>query len=232
MEKEVNSAPIDDSVRAEGALAEEETKIFEAGKALPDVDEAVQEKMWKGIERWLEEFSLSPIAKEGAKNWIKKMALPENQESMARVRQYVIHRIQGRKRSPPPTPWHNPCPEILPGLSANPFWDTDSARMEWTKEFEASYDKVYDELMALRGQAGFQPYRGPSWTQGLEAEDGMGKVESKHLPTLSEAHWPLGSRVLFSDVGRKAMMLATGTSFTSFYMMQNSRRTASVALKL
>jgi aspartate beta-hydroxylase len=48
--------------------------------------------------------------------------------------------------------------------------------MEWCKEFEASYDKVYDELMALRGQAGFQPYRGPSWTQGLEAADGMGKM--------------------------------------------------------
>jgi aspartate beta-hydroxylase len=48
--------------------------------------------------------------------------------------------------------------------------------MAWTKEFESSYDIIKSELMALRGQNGFQPYRGPTWTQGLAAPDGLGKM--------------------------------------------------------
>lgn len=135
-----------------------------------------QKKMWEAVNKFLDEFFLSPIAREGAKNWIKKMAQPENQESMARVRGYIVTRLGGRRRAPPPTDWHKPCPEIFPGLRPNPFWDTEALEMAWTKEFESHYDVIKSELLALRGQAGFQPYRGPNWTQGIEAPDGLGKM--------------------------------------------------------
>jgi len=165
-------------------LSEDALKTLEtAPPADPDSDgedgqpqTEVEKKIDEGIAKWLAEFSLSPIATIAAKNAIRKMALPQNRDNMARVRQYIVHRLSGRKRAPPPTPWHNPCPEIFPGLRPHPFWDVSSPEMAWTKEFESHYDVIREELMALRGQAGFQPYRGPSWTQGIEAPDGLGKM--------------------------------------------------------
>ena len=110
----------EDDEKATPATTREFSSLWSSSarhKATPE--NAAAAKMWVAVEKWLDEFWLSPMATQGAKAWVKKMALPANKESMARVRQYIVHRISGRKRSPPPTHWHKPCPEILPGLRAN-----------------------------------------------------------------------------------------------------------------
>jgi aspartyl/asparaginyl beta-hydroxylase (cupin superfamily) len=42
----------------------------------------------------------------------------------------------------------------------------------WIKKFEENFDVIRKELLALRSEKGFQPYRGPSWTSKIKAEDG------------------------------------------------------------
>ena len=36
------------------------------------------------------------------------------------------------------------------------------------------YKEIKEELISLRNQKGFQPYRGPSWIAGKKAADGIG----------------------------------------------------------
>lgn len=50
----------------------------------------------------------------------------------------------------------------------------DSKDFPWMKHFEERYKDIRDELMALRNQKGFQPYRGPSWISNRKAKDGVG----------------------------------------------------------
>lgn len=38
------------------------------------------------------------------------------------------------------------------------------------------YDEIKNEVLNLRSQTGFQPYRGPSWTSKIPADDGIGHL--------------------------------------------------------
>lgn len=64
------------------------------------------------------------------------------------------------------------CPDIIPGLRAKPWWD--ATEFPWMKHFEENYKVIRDELLALRSEKGFQPYRGPSWISDRKAKDGVG----------------------------------------------------------
>lgn len=50
----------------------------------------------------------------------------------------------------------------------------DANEFPWLKHFEENYKVIRDELLALREQKGFQPYRGPSWISEIKAKDGVG----------------------------------------------------------
>lgn len=66
----------------------------------------------------------------------------------------------------------------MPGLASKPFWYAGDAaeleadpRLAWISEFEASFEDIRDEVLALRRLAldegssgGFQQYRAPSWS--------------------------------------------------------------------
>ena len=50
----------------------------------------------------------------------------------------------------------------------------DNSKFAWIKEFENRHAEIKDELMKLRSNKGFQPYRGPSWSGSQKEEDGVG----------------------------------------------------------
>eukprot|EP00164_Ancoracysta_twista_P009761 GFYU01014525.1.p1 GENE.GFYU01014525.1~~GFYU01014525.1.p1 ORF type:complete len:368 (-),score=108.77 GFYU01014525.1:52-1155(-) len=129
--------------------------------------------MWAKIEEILSDYELSPFAMVAAKKWITEMSDP-NVTDLDRMRAWFLARLNGKPRGTPPTKFQAGCPDIIPGLSAKNFWDT--AQFEWVKELEAAHSDIVEELMTLRGQHGFRPYRGPSWTTGQKAADNVGSV--------------------------------------------------------
>lgn len=56
----------------------------------------------------------------------------------------------------------------------------DSSDFPWILDFEAAHPQIKKELMALRNDKGFQPYRGPAWSGGQKAKDGVGFSSHKH----------------------------------------------------
>ena len=69
---------------------------------------------------------LSDLLPQGAARlWIKEMGHPVKGKSLHRVQVWFLHRMQGRKRSPPMSPWQGGCPEIIPGLR---LWVTSVRR--------------------------------------------------------------------------------------------------------
>lgn len=73
----------------------------------------------------------------------------------------------------PPSRWQRGCPEVIPGLRAHCFWrekDKDGLPLlsEAVAALESSFEEIKAELLALRGQCIFQPYRAPGWAHGRQ----------------------------------------------------------------
>jgi|EP01043_Picozoa_sp_COSAG02_P044920 hypothetical protein len=124
-------------------------------------DEPTEEERvyWEKAEEILREYNLSKMAMVGttlgspgracsshgtllhgllsqgaARLWIKEMGHPVKGKSLHRVQVWFLHRMQGRKRSPPLSPWQSGCPEIIPKLRALPWWS--SAQLDWLPKLQ------------------------------------------------------------------------------------------------
>ncbi len=132
--------------------------------------------LWKRVERVLDEYCLSRLAKAAARKWVRQLADPSN-EQLERLRLWLLMRVNGRLRAPPLSQWQSGCPEILEGLRAQPVWDTSEA--PWLRPFEENADAIRRELLALRTQRGFQPLKIPTWaskTNSIASPDGSGSI--------------------------------------------------------
>lgn len=113
-----------------------------------EVAQSEHEKdVWKRVEGVLREYSLSPLVMVAARKWMRQMADPSN-ETLARLRGWILLRVNGKLRAPPPSPWQSGCPEIIGGLRAQPVWPTDT--VEWLRPFEENAAVIREELLALR----------------------------------------------------------------------------------
>ncbi len=70
--------------------------------------------------------------------------------------------IQHSTKSLPQRNWQAGCPNIIPGLHAQPIWNpSDMDIFPWVPELEALAEDIRQELISLRGKEAFQPYRSP-----------------------------------------------------------------------
>lgn len=58
--------------------------------------------------------------------------------------------------------------------------ERDSKEFPWIREFEKAHKEIKQEIMNLRKDKGFQPYRGPAWSGGQKADDGVGYSSHKN----------------------------------------------------
>ena len=147
-----------------------------------DEDEVVDEKsaeLWKRVEGILADYALTRLGMAACKKWVLMMGDPKNAE-LARLRDWMLMRVNGRHRAPPQSPWQSGCPEIIGGLRAMPVWTTaDLGDNNFLKPFEDNFAAIRDELLALRSQRGFQPLKLPTWASKkntIASPDGSGSV--------------------------------------------------------
>ena len=72
--------------------------------------------------------------------------------------------LNGDKEAPSTSPinWQSGCPNVIKGLRACPIWN--NSEFPWIRTLEEASSGICSELMALRGQKSFQPYRAPKST--------------------------------------------------------------------
>lgn len=143
-------------------------------------------------------FGLTPFANAIAKQFLErgdaKITMPHvlawaNELSMG-----------GRARSTlsPPSSWQRGCPEVIPGLSAKPFWLSGCHRSidefnslpapvaEFVSILEAAVGDICEEVLALRGKRAFQEYRAPDYelkSQGLKSQVSPSIVQDEGVPS-------------------------------------------------
>jgi hypothetical protein len=67
-----------------------------------------------------EGFGLGGGGRHIVMRWVKTMATGD--PGLARVCSWFLHLINGRTRALPTSKWQTGCPDIIPGLTARPFW--------------------------------------------------------------------------------------------------------------
>jgi aspartate beta-hydroxylase len=66
------------------------------------------------------------------------------------------------------------CPDLVPGLSLKGWWDREE--IAWIAKLEKYAPIIREELLALREQKGFQPYRSPAYANKNQAPDKIGSL--------------------------------------------------------
>ena len=127
------------------------------------------EKIIAKLELALRELGLSKFSSSIAVQFIASKLRSGQQDTFARAVSYLLSLLNKRDvgalndiRS---TSVFR-CPQLIPGLRGQPFWDT--AQLPWIAKLEASYGDIKREFLALKegGQlgakeSGFQHYRSP-----------------------------------------------------------------------
>jgi hypothetical protein len=109
-------------------------------------------RYWGKVDTVLREYELSRFALVAAKRWVKAMGqdAADAEEradggggggggggDLERVRVWFFHKLEGRRRSPPPNArWQGGCPEIVPRLRALPWWGAQE--LPWLADLAAA----------------------------------------------------------------------------------------------
>jgi len=138
-------------------------------------EKALEEKVISKLQGLYNEYYLSDFQKFAVTKFIKENIANKDNAQVERVRDWLFAKMN-KQKVPSIYPLQKGCPDIIPGLTATPWWDNKS--FPWMKEIEANYEVIKQELLNLKNQKGFQPYRGPSWVSKIKAKDGVGTVST------------------------------------------------------
>jgi aspartate beta-hydroxylase len=123
------------------------------------------EKLVRKLETALQHLGLSRFSASVAVQFIAGKLQSGEQHKMARALKYLLDLLNHKSSSVRAQESVHRCPQLVPGLTAQPFWDTST--LQWVVQLEASYDDIKREFIALREmpnqklQSGFQHYRSP-----------------------------------------------------------------------
>ena len=137
------------------------------------VQEEEVERLSTRLKTCLVRLGLTPFSASVAVEYLKsQLAREGGADRMARVSAFLLSQLNNMNgasssssgSSSSSKNWQAGCPNIIPGLRALPFWDTDAHAHElpWVAVLEAAYKDIKEELLSLRGTPAFQPYRSPA----------------------------------------------------------------------
>jgi hypothetical protein len=96
----------------------------------------------------------------------------------------------------PPSLWQRGCPEIIPGLTAKPFWFTGGSTLDlspsllFIHELCTNYSAIRSEVLSLAGKKAFTQYAAPNWKdQESAAQDNATPTTSKPVTGTDSGAW-------------------------------------------
>lgn len=132
------------------------------------------ERMEYKVTELIQSWGLSRFSVQMTRQWLMNSLGAEDgreREDLERLRKWLLLQFNHQRRPEILSDWQRGCPEIIPALRAMPRWDCQV--FAWVKTLEEAYPVIRKELLALKNQKGFQPYRAPSWASNIEVRTPM-----------------------------------------------------------
>ena len=141
-----------------------------------------EDEVHKRLDRvLLDEFGLGEFGRKIVKAWVRKMVSQGEDGNLSRLKGWFVLLVNGTLRPPRQSvcKYQAGCPEIIPELTARPFWTVRDSPIveECIEKLTRGIDSIRDELLVAMKQKLFQPYRAPTWVNPNRiANDGVGSL--------------------------------------------------------
>eukprot|EP01041_Mallomonas_annulata_P000927 gene928-1797_t len=131
-------------------------------KSVDDLLQQRKEIVFGRTENFLKELGLSPFSSKMCVAYIQSRLDTEGgSDRLSHFLNYLMSRITTYKPyASLNDTYQRGCPNIIPGLRAQPFWNTEL--LPWTIILEENFESIRAEFMSLKGGNSFQPYRAPT----------------------------------------------------------------------
>lgn len=129
-----------------------------------------------------QEFGLGELGRNIVTTCVRSMVSEPENGKRARVKQWILLLMNGKLRPPKHTlpPHQTGCPEIIPQLTARPFWTPKDSSViaRCVEKLTLGAGAIREELLAaVKQRKIFQPYRAPNWVNPSRlAQDGIGSL--------------------------------------------------------
>ena len=122
-------------------------------------ENSAEKRILEATEKVLDEWFVTGITRWGLQKFIKEKIADAENTKVARVRKWLLLRMNAKM-------WQHKiermvvCPENIPDLRSYPVWTSKtSEKFAFLTELENAYEGIRDEVVSLRGDCEFQPYR-------------------------------------------------------------------------
>ena len=144
-----------------------------------DIDEQDEDskKLWTKIDEILDQYYVSEFQRMALHKFIKVKISDNESDECYRAREWLFLKVNGVKL---PKDYHKRqlgCPDLVPGITIKGWWEREE--FTWVEKLEKQFDIIKEELLNLRSDLGFQPYRGPSWSGKITPEDKIGSISNE-----------------------------------------------------
>jgi hypothetical protein len=128
-------------------------------------DQAKENMVNEKLRELFKDYFLSEMQSLAAFKFIKDKFLKDTKDA-ERVKKWVLMKINNRMMPEGYNPRQLGCPDLVPGLTVRSFWDP--TMMDWVNELVDNFETIRTELINLRAEAGFQPYKSPKFASDIK----------------------------------------------------------------
>ena len=107
------------------------------------------------------EYMLSEVQSLAAFKFIKDKVGDKECKDVDNLRKWVIMKINMRTYPDYINKLQLGCPDIVPGLTMKAWWDPN--QFGWVQQLLKNIEVIKEELIELKANSGFQPYKSPSF---------------------------------------------------------------------
>ena len=127
--------------------------------------------LYDKLNKLFQEYLLSEMSSIAAFKFIKDKICGDNKDCPNLIK-WVLMKINNKPFPDVYDKMQLGCPDIVPGLTIKNLWDP--SKFPFVDELLKNFDIIKEELINLREQKGFQPYKSPNSYTEFKAQDNLG----------------------------------------------------------
>jgi aspartate beta-hydroxylase len=128
---------------------------------------------YKKLTELFQDYFLTDVLSLAAFKYIREKIINKSSDA-ERVIKWVMMRVNNKSL---PDVYHERqlgCPDLVPGLTIKPFWEP--SHFSFIDELLKHFDTIKEELINLRSEKGFQPYKSPNYASDIKSNDNLGSL--------------------------------------------------------
>jgi aspartate beta-hydroxylase len=129
--------------------------------------------LYERLTELFKDYFLSDIQSLAAFKYIREKIINKSKDG-EHVTKWVMMRVNNKALPDIYDKMQLGCPDLVPGLTIKPFWEPSG--LSFVDELLSNFEIIKDELINLRDEKGFQPYKSPKFASDIKSNDDIGSL--------------------------------------------------------